>query len=126
MPCLGLLEDAELKRGLWVVSVMSPCKVSLTCPQRRLCSSLSSDSPPFAGALANIIFMVVPLKLGFTGSLISRYWAQGVFHQAPCSSQLQTLSPSPQGLPGLVAGVVVGDIWGCFTSEGGDVPCPGL
>lgn len=58
--CLDLLENAGCLRS---VSIISSCKISLTCPQRLLCSCLSQILPQFlaflAGALANVTFLVV-------------------------------------------------------------------
>lgn len=67
--CLDLLEDADLAGCLWVVSIISSCKVSLTRPQKLLCSfspltfcrSCSSSWLSLrGGALENVVFVVVP------------------------------------------------------------------
>lgn len=58
---LDLLENVGCLRS---VSIVSSCKVSLTCPQRLPRSCLLQILPQFlaffAGALENIIFLVVP------------------------------------------------------------------
>lgn len=128
MPCLGLLEDADLTGHLWVVKchvlLQGLANVSPKAPpllsQQRFPSRLSQIPLQFLaflpGDLANVIFVVVPRTgIYWPIDFKVRSGAQGVFHQALCSSGLQTLSLSLRGLPGLAAWR--DDAWGCSTCE---------
>lgn len=108
--CPGLFGRYQPRRGsvsatssLEALSDVSP-KAPLLCFPSRLLQILLQFSACLAGILANVIFVVVPQTgVYWLINLEVRARAWDVFHQAPCSSRLQTLSPSLLGLPGLAA-----------------------